>query len=361
MLRFFDSIVKNHEIEGTRKLNLADLALGDASLLVVAGILKNNKKFAQVDLRKNNFTCIGLKHLALCLSKYNSTVVHLNIGGNAIQIEGSIHLFRCLRGHPSLTSLDLANNDCHKNKIKIGAKGAEELHAMLSDKNCLISNLNLTDNALTNEALNFVISGVQKCKTLISLNLSQNDIATSNANFTSLLQILKNECDLQELNLAENQLQDKHVEELASVFANGKRLCLTSLNLGGNKFRHRGAAALLQTLSNNGKVPIQKLVLNSNFLESNKKPHSDSTFNFFTKALVSFLASSKSLNHLSMGCCNLGKETAFAIGEGLVKNSKLQTLNVRGNLIQLNGIREIVRACYENNNLVLKHIDFSSN
>ena len=196
MLRFFDSIVKNHEIEGTRKLNLADLALGDASLSVITKILKNNKKFAQVDISKNCFTCNGLKQLANVLEKHNSTIVHLNIGGNAIQIEGSIHMFRCLQGHPSLTSLDLANNDCYKNKIKIGAKGAEELQVLLSDQNCLISNLNLTDNALTLDALNSVIGGVQTCKSLISLNLTQNDIGLSNANFSSLLRIFEDECVL---------------------------------------------------------------------------------------------------------------------------------------------------------------------
>lgn len=148
---------------------------------------------------------------------------------------------------------------------------------------------------------------------------------------------------------------------MANIFSQSKKLCLTSLNLGSNKFKHRGAAALLQTLSNNTRVPIAKLILNNNYLESNKKPSHDSTFYCFTKALVSFLSNSKTLNHLSMGCCNLGRETALAIGEGLLKNTRLQTLNVRGNLIQLNGIREIVRACYENNKLVLKHLDFSSN
>ena len=127
MHRFFDSIVKNHQTEGTRKLNLADLALGDSALSVVTKILRNNKKFAQVDLSKNNFSCSGLKQLASVIERHNTTIVHLNIGGNAIQIEGTTHLFRCLQGHPSLTSLDLANNDCYKNKIKIGAKGAEEL------------------------------------------------------------------------------------------------------------------------------------------------------------------------------------------------------------------------------------------
>ena len=92
----------------------------------------------------------------------------------------------------------------------------------------------------------------------------------------------------------------------------------------------------------------------------NKMP-SQSTFHYFTKALISLLTNSKTLNHLSMASCNIGRETTLAIGEGLVKNIRLQTLNVRGNLIQINGIREIVRACYENNKLALRHVDFSSN
>ena len=56
-------IVKNHKEEGTRKLNLADLALGDTSMQVVARILKNNSQFAQVDLSKNCFSNAGLKQL----------------------------------------------------------------------------------------------------------------------------------------------------------------------------------------------------------------------------------------------------------------------------------------------------------
>ena len=56
-------VLKNHKEEGTRKLNLADLALGDNSMQVVARILKNNNQFAQVDLSKNCFSNAGLKQL----------------------------------------------------------------------------------------------------------------------------------------------------------------------------------------------------------------------------------------------------------------------------------------------------------
>jgi len=102
-----------------------------------------------------------------------------------------VALFRSLVGHESLTSLDLANNDCYKNKVKIGAKGAEELCLLLKHPMCLISNLDLTDNALTSEALSFVIQGVRACKSLISLNLAQNDLGQSNSSFSSLLKIFQ--------------------------------------------------------------------------------------------------------------------------------------------------------------------------
>ena len=152
------------------------MALGDQAMHVICKIIKNNTKFAELDISKNCFTNAGLKQLARVLQSHNKTLVHLSLGGNNIQTEGAVCLFRSLIGHESLTSLDLANNDCYKNKVKIGAKGAEELSTMLKHPMCLISNLDLTDNALTSEALTHVIQGVRACKTLVSLNLAQNDL-----------------------------------------------------------------------------------------------------------------------------------------------------------------------------------------
>ena len=191
MLRFFDLVVKNHKVPGTRKLNLAEMALGDQAVHVICKIVKNNTKFAELDLSKNCFSNVGLKQLARVLQSSNSSLVHLSLGGNNIQTEGAVQLFRSLVGHTSLTSLDLANNDCYKNKVKIGAKGAEELSVLLRHPMCLISNLDLTDNALTTDALHHVITGVRACKSLVYLNFSQNDLGQSNSIFSSLLQIFK--------------------------------------------------------------------------------------------------------------------------------------------------------------------------
>jgi hypothetical protein len=46
MVRFFEIIAKNHSEIGTRKLNLSDCGLGDASISVVAKVLKNSDAFA---------------------------------------------------------------------------------------------------------------------------------------------------------------------------------------------------------------------------------------------------------------------------------------------------------------------------
>lgn len=67
MLRFFDLVVKNHSEIGTRKLNFADMALGDQSIHVICKIIKNSTKFAELDLSKNCFTNAGLKQLAKVL------------------------------------------------------------------------------------------------------------------------------------------------------------------------------------------------------------------------------------------------------------------------------------------------------
>ena len=173
MLRFFDLLEKNHHEVGTRKLNLADMALGDQAMHVVCRILKNNTRFSHLDLSNNCFTNAGLKHLAKSvLQSNNTTLIHLSLGGNNIQTEGAAVLFRALAGHQSLISLDLGNEGGYKHKMKMGLKGAEELGNLLKHPACLISHLDLTDNALSVEAIQHVIGGVKACCSLISLNLS---------------------------------------------------------------------------------------------------------------------------------------------------------------------------------------------
>ena len=188
MVRFFDIIRQNHPVK-SRKLNLSDCGLGDYSLNVVAKIIKTNSAWASVDLSKNDFSNEGLRILAETIKDFNSTIVHLSLGGNHIGPEGTMHLFQCLKNHPSLVSLNLANTDCYKNKIKIGQKSAEALKSLLMSRDCLLTHLNLTDNAMTSESLIYILEGASQCPSLVSLDLTQNDLSTNSGVFSKLLSL----------------------------------------------------------------------------------------------------------------------------------------------------------------------------
>lgn len=67
------------------------------------------------------------------------------------------------------------------------------------------------------------------------------------------------------------------------------------------------------------------------------------------------------LKHLSLNNCGLGKEAVDAIGEGLAKNTKLESISLRSNLLGLKHITEFMDSCVNNKRLVLRHVDLSSN
>lgn len=100
-----------------------------------------------------------------------------------------MHLFQCLKNHPSLVSLNLANTDCYKNNIKIGQKSAEALKSLLMSRECLLTHLNLKDNAMTSESLIYILEGASQCPSLISLDLTQNDLSTNSGVFNKLLSL----------------------------------------------------------------------------------------------------------------------------------------------------------------------------
>lgn len=144
------------------------------------------------------------------------------------------------------------------------------------------------------------------------------------------------------------------------MFKSEKRQRLQSLNLAQNKFKAYGLSVLLLSLSNNSCVPINKLILNNNDVEVSRKGNF-AGFQQLSKAIIAMLSCSKFLQHLSLASCGVGKDIMLAIGEGLFKNQKLQVLNLRANRIKINGIKELVRSCFQNAKLPLRQIDLSQN
>ena len=78
-----------------------------------------------------------------------------------------------------MTSITLANHDrLHRNRI--GSKACFELSNLL-EANKIISMVNISDNGITNEGLKVLSRSLNEESSLISLNISNNDLFGSPA------------------------------------------------------------------------------------------------------------------------------------------------------------------------------------
>jgi len=116
----------------------------------------------------------------------------------------------------------------------------------------------------------------------------------------------------------------------------------------------------LNALTTTCGAQISSLILDKSNLEKNTIGF-DSHYYAFCRNLITLLGFSKVLRTLSFASCNMSKEAVLAIGEGLQKNTKLTSLNLKGNQITFGGLTELINAFYENRRLSLKHLDLSVN
>ena len=103
-----------------RKVKLNNFAIG---LNCTKEVMRVVPRIAHLDLSNNNLGDEGVILLTRALVKENSTVIHLDISGNAITQIGFKHLLSALTPLTSIISLILGgNNACKRNRI--GQEGA---------------------------------------------------------------------------------------------------------------------------------------------------------------------------------------------------------------------------------------------
>jgi hypothetical protein len=187
MIRFIETFESVNGC-GSRRLNLADMGLGDLSMKIIGEIIGQNKH-SQIDLSKNIFTDSGLRTFVDAVAS-SHTIMSITLNANSITCEGAVYLFQSLQKNQTLTHLELANPDCLANKIKLGNRGAQSFSDYLRSSNCLLSIIDLAGAQLTSEAMMTVFGGITLCRSLVSLNLSSNNIGQQPSAFEKLITIL---------------------------------------------------------------------------------------------------------------------------------------------------------------------------
>ena len=244
----------------------------------------------------------------------SKTLIHIDLGSNDITPEGANALFEWFMDHKYLTSFSLANVDgLHRNRV--GISGWKVLNKLLKT-NKIISMIDISDNAIGNEGIRFMLNEIDPSNSsIVYMNLSNNDL--SQGWIDELSSLLKS-TNLYEIKLANNNLSDKTAQELAVYFYRGY-WHLSKLDLSYNKLTSVGWSYLFQALK-----------LNPFLTHLNLEDNNLSKGNQFD-SIIQLLKANKILKVLNLSKCELTAKEADMISDGLSINSTLISLNLSNN------------------------------
>ena len=151
-------------VEGILDFDLTDNNLQSLGCIEIAKLLPGNQhnqgfcELKRLNLRRNNITDEGVKHLSTALTHTNCTLNSLNLMGNNITDEAVKHLATALtHTNCTLNSLNLKRNNITDEAVK-------HLSTALTHTNCKLNSLDLEYNNITDEGKNLLNSLNINCK-----------------------------------------------------------------------------------------------------------------------------------------------------------------------------------------------------
>ena len=159
-----------------RCLNLSNCYFKEHSANVLAiQFMQYNLNVCSYDLSFNELGDKGVSRIAMALQN-TCHIVYLNLDMNSICWEGASYLAKALRVNNSLIELSLSSGKSGgNNRNRVMERGAFEFSQSLPENKFLLF-LNLTGNAIANEGLSYLLPAIAQSNTLISLNLTSNEI-----------------------------------------------------------------------------------------------------------------------------------------------------------------------------------------
>ncbi|XP_028813469.1 leucine-rich repeat-containing protein 34 [Denticeps clupeoides] len=225
--------------------------LSDSDTSVLLGALRHSS-VAGLDLRYNNITDNGAKHLADFLQE-NRTIQSLDLMGNDIEGQGAELIAESLHRNTSLRTLRMTGN-------KIGKKGAMSLAAMMQ-MNTTLQELDISDCDLDTEGLVAISFALRQSKNIRSVNVTRPLLFSHQEETTvHLSQMLLVNHTLRELHLGKHGMTDSGVERLCEALRINHGL--RYLDLRCNRITRDGAKCLSAVLRERCLLEILDLSFN---------------------------------------------------------------------------------------------------
>ena len=181
------------------------------------------------------------------LSKQLAVLKTLNVGGCKITDKGT-ELIKAVLERTALENFDMSNGNLDTKMVA----------AIIRDKNLItIKCLNLSSNAICEEAASDIAQFISNGSVLKELNLSDNKISTG---VLCIAIALSNINSIKLLDISKNQIADYCIEDVAAALA--QCLTLEDLNMSNNLLTFTGIVKVAEGLR--GHYNLQKLNLNNN-------------------------------------------------------------------------------------------------
>jgi len=298
--------------------------MGANAASVIANIVSHSIYYiSSIELSQNPLGNKGIISIAKAVSKSES-IVHLDLRSTAFRKEAANKLFKALSVNKSITCLQIGNiKGMYRNFL--AGKGLSKIEDYLRSTQQLTF-LDLNGALICNEGLVYVLKGLIHCKYVKVLNIAFNNL-NGGASSTIIDIIIKT--SIRRLNLNQNALGSTFVSAFSDAMESTTSL-LTHLSLSSCGFISPWTKELLRALRKS---------LGLEFLELNDAKFRASDFD----SLAWFIANMTNLKALSLANCELEDEGVKQIGQGLIDNYSVSSLNLQRNRISNKGIIELTK------------------
>ena len=313
------NLIKN-ENSGINEINFTECKFND----------KENLSLLNQFIQKNKDK---LKNLAIFKSKIFNKVFTPDIT-NLQKVEINFCNISSILFFPS-EILNLSNNNISK-------FGLENISKNLKNKSCTLKKLNLGNNFIGNEGCLILGECLQYNKTLVSLNLSGNNILDEGVIY--IANNLKSEINntLKKINFRDNSITSKGIIQFCTILKSEPIDRFSKIDFSVNYLDDLGLSEYGYFISRFEN--IKSLILSDKFSKN-------SLNNFFI-----YCESLTNLKKIIFYQINLTEDSTAHLKQILLNNKNIETLTVSSNRILNDGILDIVQGI--EHNLKLTHLSF---
>ncbi|XP_059817457.1 NACHT, LRR and PYD domains-containing protein 3-like [Hypanus sabinus] len=302
-----------------QKMWLDNVKLTDSGAKDLASALSTNPSLTELNLTDNELRDSGVKLVSAALRNQECKIQKLWLRNVGLTDSGAEDLASALSTKPSLTELDLSENE-------LGDSGVKLVSAALRNQECKIQKLWLRNVGLTDSGAGDLASALSTNPSMTELGLGCNKLGDSGVKLVSAA-LRSLECKIQKLWLDSADLTDSGVEDLFSVLSINPSL--TELDLNGNKLGDSGVK-LASAALRNAECKIQKLGLERVGLTDSG-----------AEDLVSALSTYPSLTGLKLGLNSLTDGSVPALRRLILNHQRLKWIELLKNKFSETGEKEL--------------------